>query len=452
MAGPNRRSVLTGVGMAGASFALSPLAQAQPAAPSDTDVAIRLLERYHPGLLRYLHTAGWARATERFRSDYSASDLRGQYLALSRLTAAIRCSHSFVNPSNLDDAVAEQLWGSACLLPFNFTWLGERMIITADPHKRGLAAGSEVTKIDGKPVAAMLAELLPLTRADGSLDNKRRALLSVGSAQKLETFDMLSHALWPLGETVALEGSFGSRTLATISLAERRAAVPNGLPEDAATPWWRVERDGRDAVLTMPSWSMFSTKWPWKDWLNGTLDALADDGTRRLVIDLRGNEGGLSEVGSLILSRLSNRAIQPQPQRRVLRFERVAEEDRPFLSTWDKSFYSAGEGRAELAPGWRAVPAGSYGPIEPNGKRFAGRVAVITGAENSSATGVFANLFKTNRLGPLVGQETGRNRRGGNGDRFFFATLPGSKLEWIFPSLQRRHWATRPMLEMRPIQ
>ena len=248
MVGITRRGALLTIGAAGGVAAMPPPSRAA-AGTDDVDVPIRLLERYHPGLLRYLDAGGWGSAKEQFRAEYAAGDLSGKYLALSRLTAAIRCSHTHVNPYNLADPIAEQLFGQARLMPVNFTWLGKRMIVTADPHGSGVAPGSEITAIAGRSVAAMLAELLALTRADGSLDNKRRSLLSVGNAERYETFDMLTQSLWPLGETVTIEGSFGNRTVPTISLAQRRAAACAAVRLHARAGLLAAERIGGEGVI-----------------------------------------------------------------------------------------------------------------------------------------------------------------------------------------------------------
>ena len=61
--------------------------------------------------------------------------------------------------------------------------------------------------------------------------------------------------------------------------------------------------------------------------------------------------------------------------------------------------------------------------------RYTGRVWVLVGADNSSATFEFAQVVQRNRLATLVGQPTGGNQRGINGGAFFFVRLPKSGIE-----------------------
>jgi C-terminal processing protease CtpA/Prc len=71
--------------------------------------------------------------------------------------------------------------------------------------------------------------------------------------------------------------------------------------------------------------------------------------------------------------------------------------------------------------------------IAPAKPQFTGRLWVLVGATNSSATFEFAQTVRQNRLGTLVGQPTGGNQRGINGGAFFFLRLPRSGIELDVP-------------------
>ena len=434
-----RRTLLKGAvatGLAG----LAPRGIAGRTAPSDGDIAVRLLERYHPGLLRYQSASEWRQRADLFARTYDGHRYPpAQFVELARLLGAIRCSHTHINPANQSDAaIARHFAQGSRLLPFRFQWRGGRMIVTGDPHGTGLPVGQEIAEIDGGPVATILAAMLPMTRADGDLDHKRRALLSLEGSGEMETFDWLAAPLVNWRDTVTLGlgargGRIERRRVPTITLAERRAAAPPPLPRDEATPWWTLARRGDVALLRMWSWAVFNTAWDWQGWLDARIDDLARDGTRALVIDLRGNEGGLTECGDRLLARLAATAVELPETRQLSRLGVVEDEDRPYLSTWDESIYAIGRDFPDAGNGLRRVPAPEARAIEPVGPRFAGSVAVLVGADNSSATGTFAHAVKANRLGLLVGQETGRNRRGGNGGAFLFATLPASGWSFDIP-------------------
>jgi C-terminal processing protease CtpA/Prc len=71
--------------------------------------------------------------------------------------------------------------------------------------------------------------------------------------------------------------------------------------------------------------------------------------------------------------------------------------------------------------------------IAAQAPHFAGRVFVLVGPSNSSATFQFADTIKRRGLGTLVGRTTGGNRRGINGGAFFFLKLPHSGIELDVP-------------------
>jgi C-terminal processing protease CtpA/Prc len=85
------------------------------------------------------------------------------------------------------------------------------------------------------------------------------------------------------------------------------------------------------------------------------------------------------------------------------------------------------------AQGFFALAGEPDDVIQPRPRRFGGRVLVLADASNSSATFQFGQTVKDHRLGTIVGQTSGGNRRGINGGAFFFLRLPGCGLEVDLP-------------------
>ncbi len=443
------RRQLVGVGAAAVAVgALSrpvrALAQVETLSPAAMREDIRLLRRayetLHPGLLRYTTPAQIAAGFDRLEADSATPQpLEAFYLRLSRFLATLRCGHSYANFYNQSRAVQTRLFEASDRLPFPFLWLGDRMIVTADPTGTGIRPGSEIVRLNGRAAGEVLAGLMTVARADGGNDGKRRQLMSVQGQDGYESFDVFyplmfgsrpRHAL----EVVGPNGRTRRTEVDAISLDARRAQRPPVIDASDDTPAWTMERRGQAAVLTMPGWGLYNSDWDWAGWLNARMDALVAEGVVRLVVDIRANEGGL-DCGDALAARLIERPIVPDTARRLVRYRRIPDDLRPVLDTWDRKFDDWGEDAQPYDDRFLTLArsAEEGGVIAPRGPRFTGEVRVLIGPQNSSATFGFAQMVQRERLGTLIGETTGGNRRGINGGAFYFLRLPATGLEADLP-------------------
>lgn len=190
------------------------------------------------------------------------------------------------------------------------------------------------------------------------------------------------------------------------------------------------------ADLQMPDWALYNSKWNWRSFLEDVFSELDARNPQNLIIDLRGNEGGL-DAGNPILAHLADHDLQLRSYERRVRYRKVPDSLSPYLDTWDATFKDWGEKAIDLHNGFFRL-AGyddeeGGDVIKPADKRYWGKVWVLIDAANSSATFQFARIVQQNQLGTLVGQPTGGNLRGINGGAFFFVRLPHSHIEIDLP-------------------
>ena len=416
------------------------VAIANPAATTDIVLVREILTTLHPGLYRYSSPAEIDAGLTRLERQWAAQpDLSSRYLNLSRFLAAIKCGHSYANFYNQSDAVKAQLFAGKTRLPFAFKWIGADMVVLQDQSgTASLPLGTVVKAINGVRARDILARLLPYARADGNNDDKRRALLSVTGADEFETFDIFYGLLYgaPKGGEhrirIRTPGATRDRSLITpaLTLEQRRAFIKKADNRGDTPSWeWTIRDDGI-AVLQMDSWGLFNSKWDWTSWLSDRLDSL--QGAKGLIVDIRENEGGL-DCGDLILSRLASTDIVIPATRQLVRYRKTPEHLDRYLDTWDKSFRNWGDNAVEFDDRFYRLKRGGDGVISAKAPRITVPVAVLTSAQNSSATFRFASLCKSSGLATLVGEATGGNQRGINGGSFFFARLPESGLEFDVP-------------------
>lgn len=368
------------------------------------------------------------------------------FLALTRLTAAIQCGHSYPNFYNQSKAIREALFEGQDKVPVAFRWLGGRMIVTADhAPDADLPRGTEILSINGVPARTILDSLMPLARADGGNDAKRVAYLEVQGPERFQPFDVLYPLVFPVREprfalVVRRPGTTATRrvVVAALTAVERRAQGGGSAEPAEDAPLWRYAEANGIGVLTMPTWATFNSKWNGTRWLDSVLDAATARKLPDLVVDLRANEGGV-DAGNQILARLIDIPLQLPIYQRHVRYRRVPDDLAPYLDTWDPSFRDWGA--AAVGPVdslfYRLVrfddTKDGADVIAPAATRYRGRVWVLVGAVNSSATFQFALAVKESGVATLVGQPTGGNRRGINGGAFFFLRLPTTGLEVDLP-------------------
>jgi len=416
----------------------------------DARVFQRAYESLHPGLLRYATAGEMAERFAALRAFLSQPRTLGEtHLAFARFAASVRCGHSFLNPTNQTGAASSLISGGRTRLPFHFRWIDGRMIVDGSPTSDPvLKPGTEILSIGSIPCTALLLDLLPLAHADGHNEAARIRQMEIRGDPEWNAFDiylpmlhsnMLADGFAKLTTKQPTSGRDQSLQVSLITQSERAGAAGAGVgPSTGSDPIWQIEHLARGgAWLPMPSWAVFDSKSDWRGALNTIMDDLAADGCRTLVVDLRGNAGGLN-VGDVILSRLIQRDRAKIEYRRQVRYRSTPSDLNPYLKTWDASFRDWGaQAVGPDSDGFysldRASDAGQVDTIRPYGRRFTGRLIAIVDASNSSATFGFAQTVKTLGLGTLVGQPTGGSRRGINGGAFFFLRLPGSGLEIDIP-------------------
>jgi C-terminal processing protease CtpA/Prc len=413
---------------------------------SDASILRQTYEAFDPGLYRYNTVAQMDGLFARLDAALARDrDLRSEYLDVSRFTAAIKCGHCYPNFFNQPQAISAELFQGHDRVPFYFVWIDRRMIITrnfsTDVH---LSPGSEVESINGVPAGNILASLIPLVRADGSNDAKRIDELSVQGYDRYEAFDVYFPLVYPQHSTTmqlhlkAPDGSEHDSDVEALTYQQRVAPIQASLSAQhgGSSPLWSLQFiNDRTAYLKMPTWDVYDSKWDWRRFLDDVFARLERVKPERLIIDLRGNEGG-SDVGSVLLSHFVQSPLHRDAYVRLVRFRSVTPDLRPYLSTWDPAFYDLGKS-ATIYDAQRFELMQNDGEdaalIQPIGPRYGGQIYVLVDASNSSATFNFDSVVQQRHLGTLVGSPTGGNRRGIDGGAFFFVTLPNSHIEVDVP-------------------
>ncbi|MDX2284725.1 MAG: S41 family peptidase [Bacteroidia bacterium] len=412
----------------------------------DLDLAFRAYRALHPGLYRYQTSealeARWAAAAAGLPDSLTFGEA---YLRCSRLTAAIRCGHTYANFYNQPAYIQQIIFGQADKLPFAFRILDRRIFLTANLSELpGLDPGTELLRIGGVPASVLLDSLARLVKADGPNDGKRYSDLEVSGYGRFESFDVYFPLLFPpqdggwtldvrLPDGRLLEGL----RAAAISRDTRKARLRSiGLPEPPLDSLWKFAwLDPQTAWLKLGSFVTWNMGMDWEAFLEAAAAELRSRPGARLLVDIRGNEGGNDEVIYRLARLLASKPVRIPPGETRVRYQTLPPDLEPYLSSWDNSFRDLRRRTRPGGEGYWLLKRDGPDRLPAQRNAFQGPVFLLADAANSSATFYLAQVFRYNQLGTIVGAATGGSRQGLNGGQTAFLRLPHSGIEVDIPLL-----------------
>ena len=176
--------------------------------------------------------------------------------------------------------------------------------------------------------------------------------------------------------------------------------------------------------------------WPPEEFLGEFLRLIAALPQRGLIIDVRGNGGGVIMNGELILQTLTPRTIEPEPVQFINtpRNLEICRRNGPGsewadLSAWQDSMAQALQTGAVFSAGF---PISDPEACNAIGQRYFGPVVLITDALCYSTTDIFAAGFQDHGIGTVLGTDGNTGAGGANvwEHRYFVSDiLPDSGYE-----------------------
>jgi hypothetical protein len=349
------------------------------------------LERIHPDLLANLSPESYLDLRERIPGELASAVLpdgsierRDLIFVLSGAAAAFKDGHTSIRFWEKDNEP------EGSFPPFLLKRQGMRVLLSAAEQKD--LEGRELTAVDGVPIMDFLAPILSRQSAETDSLRLTRFIKEQGSwwwlSGKFEKTGKFQAAL--RGE----DGKGELRTLETIP-AHRFRRLFAVRPQKENT---RLEflDDGKIAYFRYPAFEKTQAE---EAKVRAIFKDIRKSGARELIVDIRGNGGGNSSMGDLILSHLCSgrfrqfSAIKTRISRDLLDQSR-REGWRHFLK------YGSLEGLTVTnKEGWEE-------PEKPEAF-FDGRAWLLVDELTFSSGVGFAAAFRDYVHGEIVGAETG---------------------------------------------
>lgn len=170
--------------------------------------------------------------------------------------------------------------------------------------------------------------------------------------------------------------------------------------------------------LRLGSFDVDEHKSQYKKFIESSFDSLSKQGVDKLIIDVRGNTGGQSDAGELVLQYLTNKNLSQVSKA----YDRIHEGNAGWLN------YRGNPGDIKV------LNMGSNKMIKPHKleKQFKGQVLVLFDEMTYSAGIIFITIVQDHKLAQTLGRPTGGfANQTGNIEAF---QLPNSKLTVYAPS------------------
>lgn len=399
----------------------------------DFDVLRKALEEAHGGLYRYNSKSETDKYFAALRARITAPLSDRAFRALiADVIARGRDGHARLEY----DSVTTAGLTSRPLLPIRVALEDERMVVVSNdtPSDSTIIPGMEVLSINRRSPKVLLEALLPLIPGDGFIMTGKRARFARNLPQNLFLYVDSSTTFKIVARST--EGKSASATLVGVNAAER---AKNNNPINAAVRASMAALNGEAGNVTLSMHAPASGGSPtiarikvrafdgasFNDDVDAAIRTAREQSARSIILDLRGNGGGVDLYGAYLVSRF---LTQPFRYFDRIHLSTIA----PTFATWKAStFEELRNGTVPDANGGHLVKASLHAGVEmqpPAEKPFTGSLIVLIDGESFSTTADVAATLHHHKRARFVGEETAGGYSGNTSGLNAQITLPNSKL------------------------
>ncbi|MCV6629866.1 MAG: S41 family peptidase [Flavobacteriaceae bacterium] len=297
-----------------------------------------------------------------------------------QIVSAIGCSHSGFQGMYTE----VEMLPPTLRFPMQVAWVGQQLYVVDAYQQEDLSAGTEILRINGRTVKALLQEVYKRIPSQAVRPTARRHFFNRWSSV------LLGYALgFPKTYTIEMKGNDNPMVLAPKEVLQPFES--RSMPLEEKPLRFQLDAATDTAYLYIGSFNYY----PWNNleeftqFIDASFQRILEAQTSNLIIDVRGNGGGAPEASIYLLRYLAKQA-----------------------------FTYFGEGAyGETTTG--------FVPFE---NTFGGQIYFLIDGRGESTTGHFMAKAKQLQLGAIVGEELGSNQFCTAGQTLL--RLPNTKLQY----------------------
>lgn len=400
---------------------------------ADLAIAQEAFMTIHPGAKRYLDEEQLTLLFSDIEHQFSQSQsVKDTYLIFSELAASLQCGHTHTGIYNQSAFIDKLTLAPANKLPLLFQNIEKRWYITHNlSDKSIIRPGTEIVAVNNIPVSKINQQLQPYLSVDGNNTAQLDYLTQLLPTTSYQLFDAYFPLLFNADNgdyelTLRLPNS-GRELVVTVSaltLKARQQALLKVMPElaDKASSWQYRSLDNNIAYLKIGTFATYNMDLDWRDFYAQSFADIAKTQAEQLIIDIRGNRGGIDAAMLQLGEYLSNTLNQNLPFTPLRQNVDISKAIKPYLKTWDRDLFT------QTQPQMPALTK-----IETP---YTGKVWLLVNGANSSATFMMAKQYQDAGVATLLGSPTGGNLNGINGGGMFYMMMPNTQIEIDIPIYQ----------------
>ncbi len=410
---------------------------------SDARLLWQALNELHPGLYRHIDTVSLERHYEELLQDFCVDRTEVEtFILFTEFVTKIKCGHSYLNPFNQNNDIIKNVVNKKVLLPFGFSIVENQMLVN-ESFETCVEKREVITHINNIEVGNIIDSLSTYIKADGDRKSKRVKDLELDLGAKFNYFDYYFPMIFEFEDRIKLKFKSGlEQEIKLLNKSERSLAYSARFPNANLSTYddtWNFEFFQNYAYLQLGNFATWKLSFDWEEYLDIFFEELSLREIENLVIDIRGNEGGMSDVSDHLIKKIAKKEGVTVFRKPHLAYKKVSANLKPHVSTWSKWFYNTSLWTKKLNTTHRTIKFSSNKEkkIKRNKEAFSGQTYLLVNESNSSATFILAEICKKNSYATLVGTETGGTKMGITGGQIFFLNLPNTKIEIDIPLIGR---------------
>lgn len=330
------------------------------------------LEQYHPSLYKYQTKQQWDHSFQDAAASIQSKMTEDTFFRqLAPLVAGVRCSHTAIRPS---ESFYEALNEEYSLIPLDIFILGNKAwVIHNFVGQSQIEPGSQILATNGMAVSEMLMTLYASLPADGHNTTYKKYQI-INEFSRIYS-QYIGYSKSYVVDGLSREGLEVRDELPAITdwqLEESlNAAYPKRVSYVSHPYRFEMQPLTHSAVLTIKGfWT--PNEVAYATFLDGVFQTLRRERIKDLIIDLRGNNGGLPVFAAQLLSYISKNEFT------YFRLPAERAENDPLFHPWK---------------------------LRPNS--FKGDIYILMNGGCISTAGHFLSLVKYHKLATLIGEEAG---------------------------------------------